>query len=131
VHEDHRGSGHPVPAAHRVSQERPVVDHHLEIERPDPLTRPAAAGLDILHRPLACLEGGEGLLEHPEEPRARQRRGFPPRAKTASPSISWISSGGERWPTTSSSRAAMISEPCSSSVVVTKAVNPDTSARIR
>src|SRR6185369_3634821 len=55
----------------------------------------------------------------------------PPIANTASPSISWISSGGERWPTTSSSRAAMMSEPCSSSVVVTNRVKPETSARIR
>lgn len=64
-------------------------------------------------------------------PAALSREATPPSAKTASPSISWISSGGERCATTSSSSAAMIWEPCSSSVVVTNAVNPDTSASTR
>jgi hypothetical protein len=52
-----------------------------------------------------------------------------PTAKTASPSTSWISRGGESRCMTSPSSSAMIGGPCSSSVAVTNAVKPEISAR--
>src|SRR5437870_13024673 len=52
-------------------------------------------------------------------------------AKTASPSTSWISRGGEICRMTSPSSSAMIGGPCSSSVAVTNSVKPEMSARTR
>jgi hypothetical protein len=49
-------------------------------------------------------------------------------AKTASPSTSWISSGGDRRRMTDSSSAAMICGPCSSGVAAANAVKPEISA---
>src|SRR5437899_11455509 len=54
-----------------------------------------------------------------------------PMANTASPSSSWISRGGARRCITVSRSAPVISAPCSSSVPVTNAVNPEMSARTR
>src|SRR5262245_34359452 len=52
-------------------------------------------------------------------------------AKTASPSSSWISSGGASASMTPSRSTPVTSAPCSSSVAVTNAVNPEISARTR
>src|SRR5215470_321848 len=54
-----------------------------------------------------------------------------PMAKTASPSSSWICSGGSSRCITASSSTRVTSAPCSSSTLVTNAVNPEISAKIR
>ncbi len=78
VHQDHRGTGHPVAPRHRVPQERPVVDDHLEIEGADLLARPALALLGGLHHLLPALEGGERLLQHRQQPGVRQCEALAP-----------------------------------------------------
>src|SRR5205809_2636772 len=54
-----------------------------------------------------------------------------PMANTASPSSSWISSGGASRRITASRRTPVTCAPCSSSVPATNAVNPEMSARMR
>jgi hypothetical protein len=92
--------------------------------------RPRRADADPAERRVREQDvGPDTRLSLLEEPVGGTRARSGPSAKTASPSISWISKGGESSRMTSPSNSAMIGGPCSSSVAVTKAVNPEMSAR--
>ena len=129
--EDHVHARHLGAASDGMPEEAAVVGDDLQVQTLDAPARAARARLVRRQLTLGLLEGREGRVEYVQELRRRQQAPSGPSAKTASPSISWISSGGASRRITASSRAPMICGPCSSSTAVTNAVKPEMSARTR